>query len=174
MSPVPQRRVTEQDAPDYPGTRFLLSSVVGSVASLGGAAVGGTLLILSGCSPFEGGCSEALMLAPMVLGGWAASSMSVYGIGHWLNGRGKLKPTLIGGAVGAGLSVMLYAMTDGEAVYAMPLPPAMGAAIGYELSNSYERSRLEQASTASVGLQLMPVVGRTREGGVLGGLVGRF
>jgi hypothetical protein len=56
----------------------------------------------------------------------------------------------------------------------MPLPPVIGAAIGYAISNSGERSKLELACTASGGLQLMPVVGRSPEGGILGGLVGRF
>ena len=137
--------------------------------------MGGALLIIfSDCSPFEGCGSEVLVLAPMALGGWAIGSVSVYGMGNWLNGRGNLAPTMIGGAVGTGVSLLLYAITHGEAVYAMPLPPAMGAAIGYELSNSHERSLLEQASTASEGLQLMPVVGRLPQGGILGGLVGRF
>jgi hypothetical protein len=172
---VPQRPVTEHEAPEYPAPRFLLNSVVGSAATIGGAAVGGALLIIfSDCSPFEGLCSEELTLAPMILGGWAASSVSVYGMGNWLNGRGNLMPTMIGGAVGTGVSILIYVTSRGEAIYAMMPLPAIGAAIGYELSNAHERAQLEQARPVGVGLQLMPVVGRTPEGGILGGLVGRF
>jgi hypothetical protein len=171
---VPQRRVTEQKE-DYPVGRFLANTAVGTAATVVGAAVGVALLItLTDCSPFEGGCHDAVTLAPIALAGGLSGTAAVFGVGHLLNGRARLEPTLLGGAVGTGASLLLYAMSNGEAVLIMPLPPVIGAAIAYELSNAGERSRVEPAVPASGGLQLMPVVGRTPEGGILGGLVGRF
>jgi len=171
---VPQRSVAEQEE-DYPVGRFLANTAVGTAATLVGAAIGVALLIsLSDCSPFEGDCHEAVIIAPIALSGGLFGTAAVFGMGHVLNGRALWKPTLFGGAVGTGASLLLYAMGDKEALLIMPLPPVIGAAIAYELSNSEERSRLEPARTASGGLQLMPVVGRTPEGGILGGLVGRF
>ncbi len=173
---VPQRPVTEQELPeDYPVGRFLASTGVGTLATLVGAAVGVVLLVsLTDCSPFEGDCSEAVTLAPIVLSGGLFGTSAVFGIGHATNGRGTLKETFFGGAMGTGASLLIYGLTDGEGIFLMPLGPVIGAAIGYAISNAEERSKLEQARTASGGLQLMPVVGRTPEGGILGGLVGRF
>jgi hypothetical protein len=171
---VPQRRVTELEE-DYPAGRFLASVGVGTAATLVGAAVGVVLLVsLTDCSPFEGDCSEAVTLAPIVLSGGLFGTSAVFAIGHLTNGRGTMKETFFGGAMGTGASLLLYGLTDGEGILLMPLPPVIGAAIGYAVSNSAERSKLELARTASGGLQLMPVVGRTPEGGILGGLVGRF
>jgi hypothetical protein len=171
---IPRRGVTEQEAPDPRGLRLLLNPLVGGVATTAGGVVGLLLLsIASDCSPFFGGCAEWIFLAPMFTGGWIAGSLTVYGMGNWLNGQGRLAPTMIGGALGTGAAIGLYAATRGEAWFIVLLP-AIGAVLGYELSNSYERSKPEQGNEASARLQLMPVVGRTPEGGFLGGLAGRF
>ncbi|MBN1207614.1 MAG: hypothetical protein JXB05_22305 [Myxococcaceae bacterium] len=96
-------------------------------------------------------------------------------MGSLLNGRGRLGPTMIGGALGLALSTTFIAVTEeGDLWYAAALGPPIGALIGYELFTSHERSQREQDEEAYAGLQLMPVVGRLPKGGILGGLVGRF
>jgi hypothetical protein len=95
-------------------------------------------------------------------------------MGSFLHGQGRLLPTLLGTTLGMGLGIALFAASSGVAWFAPPLILGIGAVIGYELSHSLQSSAPKEDEEASAGLLLMPVVGRTPEGGLLGGLAGRF
>jgi hypothetical protein len=154
---------------------LVLSPILGTATTAGGGVLG---IIFSGlflgCSITDGdSCSDWAAYTPLLVGGWAAGSFTVYGIGSLLNGEGTLAPTLLGGAMGVAGGIGLLFVTQGAAVYALPLMPALGAAIGFELSDRYERS-LQSERDEFAGVQWMPVLSTTREGGLVGGLVGRF
>ncbi len=172
---IPRRRVAEQGAPDLFVPRLLLSPILGGVGTTCGAVLGLILgIMIDGCAPFDGGCNDWALVVPTAVMGWAAGSLSVYGMGSFLNGQGELWPTMLGGALGTGLSIAIVASGADYAWISAPLSPAIGAVVGYEISNSLQRSALEEDAEAGTVLQLMPVVGRTPEGGILGGLMGRF
>jgi len=170
-----ERTLEKEPRSDLLIPRLLLGPVVGSAGTSGGAILGFILgAIVSGCAPFDGDCDPFALVVPAVGLGWIMGSLSVYGTGSLLNGEGTLWPTMLGGAVGMATGLGLLAAADGELWYAVPLSTALGALVAYELSNLLERSGTEPRQDGFAGLQLVPVVGRTPEGGILGGLVGRF
>lgn len=153
--------------------RMILSPLLGGAAAGGGAILGFILgAVLSSCAPFDGGCGPWALLVPTIGLGWAAGSFTVYGMGTFLEGQGTLGSTMVGGILGMGVGIAVIAVSQGTAWYAAPLAPGLGAAIAYEISNSYVRSLPVRDEFA--GIQLMPVLSTTREGGLLGGLAGRF
>jgi hypothetical protein len=172
---IPGRRASRKAASDLFVPRILLGPLLGGVAASCGAVLGLVLgVMISGCSPAEGDCNDWGFFAPAVVVGSATGSVGVYAMGNFLNGEGKLGPTMLGGALGMGLAILLVSVSEGQAWYAAPFAPAIGAVIGYEISNSYALSQVEPDPFASTGLKVMPMVSRTPEGGLLGGLVGRF
>jgi hypothetical protein len=155
--------------------RLVLSPILGGVATACGVVLG---IIFSvaflGCDISEDSCDDWAAFTPLLVGGWAAGSLTVYGMSSFLNGKGSLGPTLLGGALGLGLGVALLFASEGTAWYIAPLAPGLGAAIGYELSDYFERSSTEPKHEEFAGVQWRPVFGMTARGGVLGGLMGRF
>jgi hypothetical protein len=155
--------------------RLVLSPVLGGVATAGGVVLGVVFSVgVLGCDIFEDGCSDGEFYIPTLVGGWAAGSLTVYGMSSFLNGQGSLGPTLLGGALGMGLGIAFLAASQGSAWFIAPLIPGFGAAIGYELSDYFARSGTEPQRDEFAGVQFTPVLGMTPRGGVLGGLMGRF
>jgi hypothetical protein len=172
---IPRRRVPAQEASDLFVPRLLLGPLLGGVAASCGAALGLFLgVTVTRCDVFEGGCDDVALLVPTVVGGLAAGSLGVYGMGSFMNGQGQWLPTLLGTALGMGLGIVAVAASSGTAWFALPLVTGMGAVAGYEISHSLQSSAQEEDEEARAGLLLMPVLGRTPEGGLLGGLAGRF
>jgi hypothetical protein len=168
-------RISAEASSDLFIPRMVLSPILGGVATSCGVVLGFIVgVVISECDLSDGDCDEVALWTPTILAGWATGSLAVYGMGNFLNGRGTLGPTMLGGALGMGLGIALLFATEGTAWYAAPLAPGLGAAIGYEIANSYVRSTQEPERDEFAGVQLMPVLGRTAEGGLLGGLAGRF
>lgn len=181
QAPVPQGELLpesgemREDVPNRVVPRLLLSSTLGSVAGLGGGIAG---LILGGvimdCDILFGGCDDNTLALTTLTGVWGLSSLTAYGLGSALDGRGLLSTTLIGGAAGLVLGLLPQFPTGAEAWYLVPVGAALGAAIAYEYSHSAQLSAPPQAVRAQEGAQVMFVAGRTAKGGILGGLMGRF
>lgn len=156
--------------------RLVLSPLLGGAATLCGGVLGIVFSVaFLGCSITEGpNCSDFAAYTPLLVGGWVAGSLSVYGMNSFLNGQGSLGPTILGGAVGLTLGIAVLVASQGVAWFAAPLLTGLGAAIGFELSHSFARPGTDPEPDALAGVQLRPVLGMTPRGGVLGGLVGRF
>ncbi|KFE69620.1 hypothetical protein [Hyalangium minutum] len=166
--------------PNYFVPRVLAGTVLGTLAGTGGL-IGGFLIGLAlekDCNPFDDVCSSDeifVQTAPALLATGLLSSLTVYGIGSALHGEGALSTTLWGGFAGTGLGALLMVATQsyGGIVLIPPLA-AIGALVAYELSDSeWEREQVK-ARLGGTSVQLVPVVGVTQGGGVLGGLAGRF
>lgn len=172
---ISRERTFRELPPDNLVPRLLLNPLVGTVATSGGVILGVILgAVVTGCAPFDGECEPAALIATGLGVGWLMGSMSVYAIGSAFDGRGLLWPTLLGGAVGMGTGVGMLSASGGEAWYTVPMGLALGAMVAYEISNLFERSDARTERDEFAGLQVVPMVGRTPEGGLLGGLVGRF
>jgi hypothetical protein len=172
---IPRRSAPAANGPDLFVPRILLSPLLGGLATSCGALVGLLLgLAVSPCNIFDGACNGYVLAIPTVLGGWAAGSLSVYGMGGFFGGQGRLGPTMIGGALGMGAAIALAVSVPEAGWVTVPLSPALGAVIGYEISHAQQKGALEQDEEPTAGLLLMPTLGRTPEGGILGGLAGRF
>lgn len=166
--------------PNYFAPRILAGTVLGTLAGTGGL-VGGFLIGLElepDCDPFDYVCSDGeffVQSTPAVLATGLLSSLAVYGIGSALHGEGALIPTLWGGYTGTALgTLMAVAVHSYGALLLIPSMATLGALIAYELSDSKWEQEQAKARLGGASVQLVPVVGMTQGGGVLGGLAGRF
>jgi hypothetical protein len=145
---------------------------------------GGTLVILAGyatlsitsdsCNGDFGGCLVASFLLTMA-SATAAAPLGVYLTGTLLDGQGSIGSTFLGSLIGAGvglgsgLVLALSGVGGTLLVFGVPVFALTGSVIGYELSATDVRS----GATAS-GMRVVPTLGTTRHGGLVGGLVGSF
>jgi hypothetical protein len=168
----------KQERPNLVVPRIILGTLLGTAAATGGAVLGFLAgSSLTTCDVFDDICngSESLVItAPTLLGAAAFSTLTVYGLGSLLKGRGTLFATLVGSAMGTGLGLVLMGTAGYVGLALMPPLAAIGALIAYEISDSYWEPEPGQALSASSPFQMIPVLGVTPGGGVLGGLTGRF
>jgi hypothetical protein len=172
---IPRMR-PEEDRPNLIVPRLLLGSVLGTAAGAAGGVLG--LLIsyhFEWCDEgIESSCDNELATAVVTLAGiHTFSSLTVYGMGSLLGGRGTLGATLLGGVVGMAVSILPVAVIRFGVLAIQPLT-TLGALIAYEISDSHWEPEPEQTASANSGFQLMPVFSVTQGGGILGGLTGRF
>ncbi|MFL5349363.1 MAG: hypothetical protein ACJ8AT_31570 [Hyalangium sp.] len=169
---IPHRLEQEKSFPAAP--RFMVEALVGTAAGAGGGVLGYLLgLQLTNCNPTDDVCGAGSALPPVV-GVGLFSSLAVYGVGSLLDGRGTLLSAMMGGAAGTGLGLLSTAMFGYGGLLAMPPLAALGALIAFEVSGASREPERVQLSLAGTGLQLVPVLGTTPQGGFLGGLAGRF
>ena len=104
----------------------------------------------------------------------------MYGAGRLAGGKGELLPTIGGAALGTGAALAVYRTSFDSnwvpGMMASAVLPPLGAILGYELSHAFsgfDYSTLESTRSSS-SLRLVPVMGRSSEGSLMGGLVGQF
>jgi hypothetical protein len=150
----------------------------------GGAAVSLAHVMLvelvTGTRCLEGGdgCALTVVLGTLATGGIAPLGASA--VGAVLGGEGKLWAAYLGASIGMGLGLVATAPTvafdQGFAIsIAGPIGAILGAAIGYELSHRWVRrggDRLARSTGSTV--RMMPVVGASAHGGLVGGMAGSF
>jgi len=170
--------------------RVGLELVTGSVGTVAGAFSGLIVSLALRGEPWclngsDDDCEASTAfrgVLPMLLFTSGGAALGVYGAGTYLgDGAGRFLPTLGGAALGSAGSLIIYAVAppgDGSAplyVSALLLP-ALGAILGYELSQAWvdSQARPGSAARADTGIQWVPVVARSPGGGLLGGLAGHF
>jgi hypothetical protein len=156
--------------------RLLLETLAGGAGTFAGGILGGIagLVASGGCAVVEGDCEIA---AAFALSGIAVGSAAgTYIAGRLMKGRGGLVGTLLGSVVGTGTGLLLAMGSGGDgtlgAIGLLSLP-SLGAVAGYELSGLDGPSSFSVTVTHE-GPTLVPVMGPTPHGGVMGGLSGRF
>lgn len=110
----------------------------------------------------------------------ASETLAVYGAGRLAGGKGQLLPTIGGAALGTGAALAMYRTSFDSnfmpgMVASVVLPP-LGAILGYELSHAFSGDdylTLESSRSGS-SLRLVPVMGRSSEGSLMGGMAGQF
>jgi hypothetical protein len=148
---------------------------------LGGASVGFVSLLL-GVVVFSPICDSEGCIAPILLTGIVGATfgvpLGVYGAGKLLDGKGGYWPAFLGTLVGGGLglTVALLSQSDDVAAgVAVTAGPVLGAIVGYELSHASAQSPAALLPQQSgEGLLVIPTLGLTPRGGIVGGLSGRF
>jgi hypothetical protein len=162
--------------------RVLLETLAGGGGALLGGFLGGSMgvliLLASGCDDLE--CILPLY-GITTLSALIGTSTAVWGVGRGLRAQGTFLPTLLGTVLGAvvgilgavGVATLNNDVLTGITLFAGPVA---GAVIGFELSHSFNQPEPPPSEYASgrSGFQIRPVVGVTREGGILGGLAMRF
>jgi hypothetical protein len=170
---------------ELPGTRkqsalriplqFLGASAAAAAALL---ATAGILTIdAQGCQ--DGVlCNPALFFGGIGLGAAALTfgpPLAIWGIGEAMDDRGRFWPTLGGGALGTlasflSLLVLADQVPGGVLIAAIVLWPVAGSMTFYELT----RRGPAPSGTVDAGVRVLPVVGRSRDGAIMAGLVGYF
>jgi hypothetical protein len=150
----------------------------------GGAAVSLAHLMLvelvTGTHCLQGGdrCALTVVLGTLATGGIAPLGASA--VGAVLGGEGKLWAAYLGGAIGMGLGLVATSPTiafdRGFAIsIAGPIGAILGSAIGYELSHRWVmRGGDRLARSSGPAVRMVPVVGASAHGGLVGGMAGSF
>jgi hypothetical protein len=103
-------------------------------------------------------------------------TLGVTFVGNRLGGQGDgvltFLSALAGAAVGSGIGIA--SQSTGALILGLALGPLIGATVGYELSHTVKTQPLGPELQARSGFRVMPVLGATPGGGILGGLAGRF
>ncbi|RKH19733.1 GlsB/YeaQ/YmgE family stress response membrane protein [Corallococcus sp. CA047B] len=164
-----------------PVPRVALEVLGGAAGGVVGATVLGSFGYLLGSATV--GCDECLVVA--VAGAAAGALIGIpvgtYAGGRFMNGRGRLGPTVAGSMVGWGATLLGLSLVNSGGSDAPPavnaalfILPVVGASVGYELTHS-SALRVEEASrqSRSQGVRLMPVATYGAKGPHLG-LLGSF
>lgn len=154
-----------------------LGILMGGAGLVSGAALG---LVagnwLAGCDGFPCQNSAGLALS-LGVGSALGAASGVYLSGRWLQGEGRFGYTLLGAAIGAVPSALLFSsnapgMAAAIGAINLVVTPILGSFFGYRLSHSSTvRARERELSQQVV---VVPSFVRTREGSLVGGLAGRF
>ncbi len=172
----PWRKPRGEEPSGYFVPRLLLGSILGTATGAGGGTLGYFFGDQFGdCNLFDGPCRDPFpIIVATLVGVGTFSSLTVYGVGSVFEGRGDFLYTLLGGAVGTGVGVLMVGAAGYGGILLMPPLAAIGALIAFEVTHSQHWSEPARAPLTRAGLQLVPVMGVTPGGGVLGGLTGRF
>jgi hypothetical protein len=180
---IPYHYKPEREAPPDLILPRVLSEVFGGV--LGGVGMGVVGLLIGAsalesvdCSADDNVCA-ATVIAVTVPAVFVGIPLGVQFAGQGLGGQGEFLPALGGTLVGTGAGLIYGLSSDGPGplVAGLIVGPLLGAIVGYEISNAIVRGGSpapRAVSSAFVSPQVVPLVGATPRGGLLGGLSGRF
>jgi hypothetical protein len=173
----------------HPAARVTLEAVGGAAGELAGLIAAFPLAISTHGSVIcvlgdDNGDCEAdrrqrgflVMMLTISVG----ETLGVYGAGTLAGGKGQLLPTIGGALLGTGAALGVYRAAFNDnffpgMVVSSVLPP-LGAILGYELSHAlsgYGYWTLESPRSGS-SVRLVPIMGRSSEGSLMGGLAGQF
>ncbi len=151
---------------------------------LGGtAASAATLLLVYGLYSLDPQDCDGFFCSPLLFfGGLGLSAMgltagpplAIWLIGERFDHRGRLWPSIVGGALGTLASVLSLAALSDHAPVELNVAlagvwPVVTTMILYELTRAPASS-----SSASSGPRVVPMVSMSRHGSIVGGLVGSF
>ncbi|MFP2897595.1 hypothetical protein [Corallococcus sp. 4LFB] len=173
--------VSAKASPDYRvGRHLALGTLMGSAGFVSGALTG----LFAGigldrrCDAL--GCpGSAMSLLPVGLGAAIGTSIPVYFAGNMSGGQGSYGLTLLGATLGAVPSALLTLSEDSAlhsvGVIGLVVMPFVGSFLGYGLSHGGDTPDAWPPSTPSLpGARVTPVLGLSRQGAVVGGLMGQF
>jgi hypothetical protein len=127
------------------------------------------------CAPGSTQRGFAVVLASMSVG----ETLGVFLSGTLSGGQGQLLPTIGGAALGTGTG-LLFAAANRRAESAPLLisalvAPTVGAILGYEVSAAFSSTdEPEPPLRPESSLRLIPVMGSSPGGGLIGGVAGHF
>jgi hypothetical protein len=163
-----------------PGAGQLTRRILAEVFIGGGAfvvgGVAGQALTPEGLGHKCEGCSRDYSTA-FVLGAGLGSGLGVYGAGRLMGGQGDFLATMTGAGLGTGAALLMLGADDDRNgnvdTYTALLMPLAGAIAGYEISHFFAGAPPPR-NWSNEAPRLVPVATTTKDGGLLGGLAGRF
>lgn len=175
---IPRPRPSSADSESWRARRVPLQLLGGTAAA--GAVMLMTVGIFSidpqDCDGFF--CEPSLFLLGLGAGAFGLTigpPLAIWGIGKALDDRGRFWATLGGGALGTLTSILSLAVLAGRAspevnIALTGLWPVLTTMLVYELT----RRGPAPSEAVDSGPQVLPVVGMSQHGGLVGGLVGSF
>ncbi|MBN8227074.1 hypothetical protein JYK02_06065 [Corallococcus macrosporus] len=172
---------TAKPSPDYRvGKHLALGTLMGSAGFLSGAVTGlvAGIALDRRCDAL--GCpGSAMSLVPVGLGAAIGTSLPIYFAGNMSGGQGSYGLTLLGATLGAVPSALLTLSEDSAlrsvGVIGLVVTPFLGSFLGYGLSQDGDAPDAWPPSTPSLpGAQVTPMLGMSKKGAVVGGLMGQF
>jgi hypothetical protein len=124
-------------------------------------------------------CVVGITYTGIALSATAGVGLGVGAMGALLNGRGRFGPALggaaVGAAVGLGIAFASGATENKPFVINGLVGATLGATLAYAIFDALASERTSAAARlGDTGPSVQPVLGATRSGGLVGGLVGRF
>ncbi|WP_375757773.1 hypothetical protein [Corallococcus exercitus] len=172
---------TAKPSPDYRvGKHLALGTLMGSAGFVSGALTGLAVGIGLDRRCDALGCpGSAMSLVPVGLGAAIGTSIPIYFAGNMSGGQGSYGLTLLGATLGAVPSALLTLSEDSAlhsvGVIGLVVTPFLGSFLGYGLSQGGDAPDAWTPSTPSLpGTQVTPMLGMSRKGAVVGGLMGQF
>ncbi|QSQ26854.1 hypothetical protein JY651_18900 [Pyxidicoccus parkwayensis] len=149
---------------------------IGGGASVAGLFTGQALFPGSPNSRCEGCAKDYSTEA--VLGAGLCSGLGVYTAGRLMGGQGDFLATMAGAGLGTGGALLMFGTADDRLnntarTFTALLLPLAGAMTAYELSHALA-GFAPSTRWSKEAPSLVPVASTTKDGGVLGGLVGMF
>jgi len=123
------------------------------------------------------GHEGSVLLAGTALAATVGAGLGVGAVGALLKGRGQLRAALVGAFLGGGLALGIGWRLDASgraAVLGALVCSSLGATVAYAISEARAPERTSTAADEHASLSVLPMLGPTRSGGVVAGLVGRF
>jgi len=123
------------------------------------------------------GHEGSVLIAGTALGAAVGAGLGVGAVGALLKGRGQLRAALLGAFLGGGAALGLAWGLDASgraAVISALVGSSLGATVAYAISEARAPERTSTAANEHASLSVLPMLGPTRSGGVVAGLVGRF
>lgn len=123
------------------------------------------------------GHEGSVLIAGTALGAAMGAGLGVGAVGALMKGRGQLRAALLGAFLGGGLALGLAWGLDASgrtAVIGGLVCSSLGATVAYAISEALAPERTGTIADEYASLSVLPMLGSTRSGGVLAGLVGRF
>ncbi|WP_044189695.1 hypothetical protein [Hyalangium minutum] len=177
---IPRRLLGQRGEPDQSALRLVIMPWSSVIMGLAGAIVGTiptAILALPVCATSDEKPACGVAIGASLSVSYAVGvTLGVSLVGRMTGGEGDGLVTffaaLAGSAVGAGIGVATQSTAG--LILGLTLTPVLFAVTAYELTHSMamQRSQLELQARSKV--RLMPVVSVTPQGGLLGGLAGRF
>jgi hypothetical protein len=167
---------------DQTGLRLVVTPWAGAVTGMMGLIAGlvpSAIISLPFClheHTFDDpGCAVAFT-AGMAVSYSLGATLGVTFVGNRLGGHGDGVTTFLGAMAGAALGAGVGVATHntGVLVLSLSLAPLIGAVLGYEASHNLALQEPGPEMQARSGFRVIPVVGTTGRGSILGGLGGRF
>jgi len=119
----------------------------------------------------------SVLIGGTALGAIIGAGLGVGAVGALMKGRGELRAALLGAFLGGGLALGLAWGLDASgkaAVISGLVCSSLGATVAYAISGALAPERTSTAADEHANLSVLPMLGPTRSGGVVAGLVGRF
>jgi len=180
---IPRRLPGQKGEPDQAALRLIIMPWSGVIMGMAGLIVGivpSAILALPFCIGTDGlsdepRCAIALS-AGLGLSYSVGVTMGVTIVGRMTGGEGDGMMTFLGALAGVavGSSIGVATQSTGGLILGLSLAPVLFAVTAYELSHHLAMQPAGPELQARSRFRLMPVVGVTPRGGLLGGLAGRF